>query len=150
MIPLHFAMINYDYDSYDAVELLLSNGADPNIKYISYYREEDDEDDIKVLTYPLIEAVRYNNFYLTKLLLEHGANPNYCCAEEEDDDYQLIHKRYSALYLAQYNGNENIKNLLLSYDAKLREPMTDDNYNEYLINREFSRLSAWQELNKFC
>ena len=59
--PLIYATI-WKYT--DSVELLLENGADPNVK--------DDSADLTALFF----SAQYGYLDITRLLLEHGANPN--------------------------------------------------------------------------
>lgn len=76
----------------DMLELLLENGANPNIASEIYGS-------------PLMSAADGNNEAAVRLLLNYGADPNFCYEEE------------TALGCAVNNGNEKIARILLENGA---------------------------------
>lgn len=108
--PLHKAVVNTESEDYSSVvELLLKRGADPNKGYLV-------QDFVKQSwshRTPLNQAVISNLTRCVKLLLEHGALPNYTPAIRDDSNWNL--------YLAVKNNNTEIVELLLNHGADARE-----------------------------
>jgi len=98
-LPLHAACRN-EYVS--LVQLLLSNGANPNLL------EEGYRD-----TSPLVEACLVQNGELVDMLLEHGADPNLVSTSSDFDSEYLI------LFVAVDKCNNDIVTSLLNAGANV-------------------------------
>ncbi len=78
---------------YNLVEYYLRSGIDPNYQHPEY------------LASALVESIRYNHLDITKLLLDHNANPNIKEIDEGD----------TPLSVATSRKNQNAIDLLKAY-----------------------------------
>jgi ankyrin repeat protein len=108
--PLGFASY---FGRTDIVEFLIEKGADPNIPAANPFRVA-----------PIHSSVASNNFEITKLLLDNGANPN---AKQQNN--------ITPLHSAAHLGNSEITKLLLERGADPNATM-DDGKTPYDMAKE--------------
>lgn len=104
--PLLYAVC---LDCYQAVELLLEQGAEPNQQWQDQ------------LTTALVEAILHLNESIVRLLIDFGADVNLWVVEVEDDS--LLLRYQPPLNCALMYGNEAIVQLLLENGADLSSPI---------------------------
>jgi ankyrin repeat protein len=66
-------------------------------------------------------AVVLGNIDKVRVLLEEGANPNYCVVQSERGDEIIPYA--NAIYIADHEGYQAIANLLKSYSDKSGKPL---------------------------
>ena len=81
---------------FNLVEFYLKMGIDPNYQHPEY------------MAAPLVESIRFDHFEITKLLLEHGANPQ----------IKEVMGSETPMLVAQLKKNEEVINLLKLYIEK--------------------------------
>ena len=104
---LAVAVIN---DITNDVKSLIAQGADPNIRFYDIKLEDSDKPHIIEMLRdytPLTQAAKGGQIEVSRILLEHGANPNLHTARGE-----------SALSLAREKKSSEIEQLLIEAGAK--------------------------------
>ncbi len=88
---------------------------------------------------PIQSAAEAGNGDIVKLLLAHGANPNWCCCD-----------CVTALHLAILNGHKDVANLLIEHGADFNVPLTtpEKKYNSCLELAQEMGLKSTVDLIK--
>ena len=94
--PLHYAC---NFQLLDIVKILLDNGSDQNIADLEYD------------FYPIFYVVVLNNVLITKLLIDHGANPNH----QDYSGNTIIH------YCIYHNHLEILDYIMEHYPIKTKD-----------------------------
>ena len=125
--PLIISTIN---SSKEITNILLKNGADPNIPctYGSFYMYKS----ISANSTPLMIAAYNNQQEIADALLKHGADPNIKTTEH----YGGIPPGSTPLIAAGYYGHKEIAESLLKHGAD-PEISNDEGYTAYKYAREF-------------